>query len=56
MTELKPCPKCQKQYDDNWPIEIEGEIKLGGCQECWEKQCSESWHDFAVNIDIMITH
>lgn len=37
------CPKCKKENDDNWPLIISGEVLDGGCQECWEAECSVSW-------------
>lgn len=40
---LSVCPKCGKQSDMNWPLEINGVIKDGGCQACWEAECSETW-------------
>ena len=40
------CPKCGQQNDDNWPLNIDGVIKDGGCQECWEQECSDSFWEF----------
>ena len=37
------CPKCGKENTDNWPLEINGEIVDGGCQECWEIEWDEKW-------------
>ena len=37
------CPRCGRVNDDDWPITVEGEVVLGGCQECWEQVCSETW-------------
>jgi len=38
------CPWCDKLNTDNWPLRVDGEIKDGGCQECWEKECAiEYW-------------
>ena len=37
------CPLCGVENDDDWPLDTDGEIKDGGCQECWEVQCDESW-------------
>ena len=37
------CPKCGIENNDNWPLEINSEILEGGCQDCWEEACSESW-------------
>ena len=39
------CPLCKTENDNNWPLNIEGKIIDGGCQECWELQCSKSWWD-----------
>ena len=40
-----PNPKCGIENDDNWPLEIDGEILEGGCQDCWEAACSVDWWD-----------
>ena len=37
------CPKCGTENTDNWPIHVGDEVKAGGCQECWEAECDESW-------------
>jgi len=37
------CPKCGTENTDNWPIHVGDDIRDGGCQECWEKECDESW-------------
>jgi hypothetical protein len=37
------CPRCGNENQDNWPLEIDGEIKDGGCQGCWEAECSRTW-------------
>lgn len=37
------CPKCGIDNTDNWPITVDGEIKLHGCTECWEAECFEKW-------------
>lgn len=29
------CPKCKKEHDDNYPLDIDGTIYEGGCFECW---------------------
>lgn len=44
----KRCPGCGRWNTDDWPLEIEGEILEGGCQECWEAACSESWWEMVV--------
>ena len=33
------CPKCKAKNVDNWPLEINGKIIWGGCQDCWEAEC-----------------
>lgn len=43
MNKHTPCPSCGKMNDDNWTLRVDGKIVLGGCQMCWEKQCSEAW-------------
>ena len=45
------CPACGTLNDDNWPIEVGGENKSGGCQECWEKECDASWWEAVVALD-----
>lgn len=47
------CPICKKENDDNWPVHIYDEIKTGGCQVCWEKECAESWHEMVENAGWM---
>jgi len=37
------CLKCGKENTDDWPLEINGKIKPGGCQECWEIECDNKW-------------
>jgi RNA polymerase subunit RPABC4/transcription elongation factor Spt4 len=39
----KICPVCGVENQDNWPLKVDGYIKYGGCQICWEAQCSEDW-------------
>lgn len=46
------CPKCGLENDDNWPLDIGGEIKEGGCQMCWETYCGEAYHRTMVAIEI----
>jgi len=36
---MNNCPRCGKLNDDDWMLES----GPGGCQECWETECSESW-------------
>lgn len=45
------CPICKKENDDNWPVEVDNHIKDGGCQDCWEKECNESWWDTVITIN-----
>ncbi len=44
------CPKCKKESDADWPLDIDGEIKWGGCQLCWESDCSDSWWQAVESI------
>lgn len=37
--QLKTCPRCGTVNTDDWPLD-EGD---GGCQECWEAECSRKW-------------
>ena len=37
------CPECSIENADNWPINVDGEVKEGGCQECWEKDSDAQW-------------
>ena len=37
------CPKCGTENKDNWPLYIDGEIKDGGCQDCWEDESDKMW-------------
>ena len=48
----KHCPTCGKINTDDWPLKVGEDIKEGGCQECWEAQCNESWaiQAHAVNM------
>ena len=45
------CPSCGRLNTDNWPLDIDGEIVDGGCQGCWEAECSRKWwqHINAIN-------
>lgn len=40
---MQNCPQCGKLNDDNWPLEIDGKIEEGGCQDCWEAQVNKEW-------------
>ena len=37
------CPGCGQTTGEDWPISVGGQIVDGGCQECWEAQCSRAW-------------
>ncbi len=43
---MKTCPVCGRLNDDDWPLEVGGEIDEGGCQDCWESQTDEAWWEF----------
>lgn len=43
MAEETPCPLCGAPNTDNWPMATPGGARDGGCQDCWEAQCSASW-------------
>ena len=35
------CPRCGGEADSaGWPLTIGGQIAWGGCQVCWEEECS----------------
>ncbi len=44
------CPICETENTDNWPVTVDGDIQDGGCQECWEKECDESWWEAVIFI------
>ncbi len=44
------CPICDKENKDNWPVYVDGVVMFGGCQDCWEKQCDESWWDAVMAL------
>jgi hypothetical protein len=29
----------------------DGSIRDGGCQMCWEKQCSEAWWEMVMGLE-----
>ena len=45
------CPQCGTLNEDNYPLEINGKIVEGGCQDCWEKQCDDSWWELGRLIE-----
>ena len=51
-----PCPLCGTINSDDWPIEVDGEIVQGGCQECWEKQSDAAWWKMAVAVDTLMAN
>lgn len=45
------CPCCGAETDADWPVMCsDGEIRDGGCQDCWETQCDESWWEMARGL------
>jgi len=51
--ETNICPKCEKENTDNWPLDIDGEIKEGGCQMCWEAECDKSWWEMVDGFGLI---
>ncbi len=47
------CPACGTPNNDDWPIEVDGKIVSGGCQECWEKQSDAAWWKMVVAMDTL---
>ncbi len=41
---------CGKENTDNWPITVKGEVKDGGCQECWEVEYDAKWWEY-ITLD-----
>jgi hypothetical protein len=42
---IKKCPICGEMNDDDWPLDIDGNIVDGGCQTCWEAESDlEYWN------------
>lgn len=37
------CPICKKDNKDDWPVDVDGKIVGGGCQDCWETQCDSAF-------------
>jgi hypothetical protein len=50
------CPKCGAKNNDNWPIRVDGKILDGGCQECWELECAESWWQMVNTFNAVNQH
>lgn len=50
MKKIDPCPSCGEMNSDNWPLNINGTIVHGGCQLCWEADCSESWWEAVTTL------
>lgn len=45
------CPLCGKPTDADWPLRMpDDSIQDGGCQMCWEKQCSEAWWNMVAHL------
>lgn len=44
------CPRCGIENSDNWPIRVDGKIKDGGCQDCWESECDRTWWNTVIAI------
>jgi len=45
------CPLCGETSDADWPLRMpDGSIRDGGCQMCWEKQCSEEWWEMVAYL------
>jgi len=44
------CPLCQNENSDNWPLEIDGKVVEGGCQDCWESQCDDAWWQMMEHV------
>ena len=50
------CPICGTENDYNWPLQVDGQIKTGGCQDCWEKQSDKGWWKLIVEIDKVLNN
>jgi hypothetical protein len=48
---MKRCPICFRLNDDNWPINVDGVIKVGCCQDCWEDHCNREWWKVVTELD-----
>jgi len=44
---MNKCPKCNRPNEDNWPLD-EGD---GGCEECWEAECSREWWEMIGRLE-----
>ena len=47
---IAKCLLCDKLNDDDWPLEIDGKIIEGGCQDCWEEQSDEAWCEYGRRL------
>jgi len=53
MNKPVECPACGELNSDNWPLEINGQIIHGGCQLCWESECSDKWWEAVSDLSIL---
>jgi hypothetical protein len=42
------CPRCGIENTDNWPLDIDGKIIYGGCQNCWEREVDDLWWELVT--------
>ena len=50
------CPRCGDLNGENWPLSMpDGTVKDGGCQMCWEAQCSEEWWCMMATMNANLT-
>ena len=45
------CPRCGRMNEDNWPLRIDKEIKMGGCLDCFEKWTDETQRKLKMDIN-----
>jgi len=48
------CPKCGRENDDNYPLDVDGKIVEGGCVECWENESDREWWKTVIKLDEII--
>ena len=48
------CPVCGRENTDDWPVEVDGKIEAGGCQNCWERQSDAAWWDAVISLDKLL--